>query len=513
MRRFYDYPLISRDFRFGLTAIYPNAFDVFMYKWKPIENLTPEQLKGHPAVAQLFLIWREQAERLKESESVRQFQEKLNREWAVETGIIENLYSLDRGTTRTLIEHGIQASFIAHDGADKPPEWVAAVLRDQQNALEFVFDFVGTNRSLSISYIKELHSLLTRHQETAQGVDSMGRTVSVEIVHGDWKRLPNNPTRKDGTIHEYCPPEHVVSEMERLIAWHGEHSAQKAPPEVEAAWLHHRFTQIHPFQDGNGRMARCLASLVFIKAGGFPLVVDRDHRNAYIDALEQADAGSLSALVKIFADIERRWFLKAISISESLLSGRAVTRRKILEAASRKLAGRQKAAASERNKVFDLAVDAQKHLETRLFELKSEIDEILGTVPDLSCRIQVSSPEQKNWFRHQIVELARHLEYFADLQTLGEWSRLQIRNGEQTDIVFSIHSVGTEFLGVAGVSAFLQVKTPSEESSSAAHAPVPLCRGLFQITYLDTWETLAPQFDEWLDEVLAVALDQWQKGL
>jgi Fic family protein len=496
-----------------LTAIPPDAFDFFMYKWKPIENLSPEQLKGLPEVGQLLSIWREQAERLKETESVKQFQEKLNREWAVETGIIENLYSLDRGTTRTLIEYGIKASFIAHGGVDKPPEWVAAVLRDQQNALEFVFDFVGTNRPLSTAYIKELHSLLTRHQETTEGIDLMGRRVSVKILHGDWKRLPNNPTRKDGTIHEYCPPEHVESEMDRLVAWHGEHLVQKVPPEVEAAWIHHRFTQIHPFQDGNGRMARCLASLVFIKAGGFPLVVDRDRREAYINALEQADAGDLNALTKIFSDIERRWFRKAISISESLLNGHAVSRRKILEAASRKLVGRQTATTSERNKVFDLAAAAREHIKTRLGELKIEIDEVLGTVPDLSCRIQVSTPDQKHWFRHQIVEIARRLEYFADLQTLGEWFRLQIRNGEHTDIVFSVHSVGTEFLGIVGVSAFLQVKTPSEESILAAHAPVPLCRDLFQMTYLDTWETLTPQLDEWLEETLSVALDQWQKGL
>jgi len=26
---------------------------------------------------------------------------------------------------------------------------------------------------------------------------------------------------------------------------------EQCPPEIEAAWLHHRFTQIHPFQDGN----------------------------------------------------------------------------------------------------------------------------------------------------------------------------------------------------------------------------------------------------------------------
>jgi Fic family protein len=484
-----------------------------MGKWNPIEDLGDEQVRGLPELAALLSIWKEQAIKLKESESAKQFQEKLNREWAIETGIIENLYSLDRGTTRTLIEHGIQASFIAHDGSDKPPEWVAAVLHDQQNALEFVFDFVGDNRPLSTAYIKELHSLLTRHQETTEGMDSMGRKVSVKILHGDWKRFPNNPTRQDGTIHEYCPPEHVASEMDRLIDWHAEHLKRKVPPEVEAAWIHHRFTQIHPFQDGNGRMARCLASLVFIKAGGFPLVVDRDRRSEYIYALEKADSGDLTFLKGMFADIERRWFVKALSISESVLSGRIGARRKILEAASRELRGRGKAVASERNKVFESAEEARRHIETRLSELKNEIEEILGDVPNLRCRIHASEPEQRHWFRYQIVEIARHLEYFADLQTLGEWCRLQIRNGEQTDIVVSIHSVGTDFVGVVGVSAYLQVKSPTDENAMSAQTPIPLCRDLFQMTYLDAWDTLAPRFDEWLDEVLAVALDQWQKGL
>jgi Fic family protein len=45
---------------------------------------------------------------------------------------------------------------------------------------------------------------------------------------------------------------------------------------VQAAWLHHRFTQIHPFADGNGQVARAIASLVFIEAGWFPLILKRD---------------------------------------------------------------------------------------------------------------------------------------------------------------------------------------------------------------------------------------------
>lgn len=83
------------------------------------------------------------------------------------------------------------------------------------------------------------------------------------------------------------------------------------PPEVEAAWLHQRFAQIHPFQDGNGRVARALASLVFLRAGWFPLVVHRDDRGEYIDCLEQADSGDLSALVNLLGRIQDRIYYNA----------------------------------------------------------------------------------------------------------------------------------------------------------------------------------------------------------
>ena len=104
--------------------------------------------------------------------------------------------------------------------------------------------------------------------------------------------------------------------MERLVGLHASHEGLGVPPEIEAAWLHHRFTQIHPFQDGNGRVARALASLVFLRAGWFPLVIvgSGEDRNAYIRALEAADAGDLAPVVELFASVQRREFRKALSI-------------------------------------------------------------------------------------------------------------------------------------------------------------------------------------------------------
>jgi Fic family protein len=97
-------------------------------------------------------------------------------------------------------------------------------------------------------------------------VDQLGRAFEKQLEKGQYKTEPNSPTRPDSLVHEYCPPEQVASEMDRLVAMHSEHDERGVPVEVEAAWFHHRFTQIHPFADGNGRVARAIASLVFIKA-------------------------------------------------------------------------------------------------------------------------------------------------------------------------------------------------------------------------------------------------------
>ena len=90
-------------------------------------------------------------------------------------------------------------------------------------------------------------------------------------------------------------------------------------PEVSAAWLHHRFIQIHPFQDGNGRVARSLASLVFIRAGGFPMTI-RDagnEREKYIDSLEAADKGNLQPFISICAECQKRTCAKAANAANT----------------------------------------------------------------------------------------------------------------------------------------------------------------------------------------------------
>jgi Fic family protein len=105
--------------------------------------------------------------------------------------------------------------------------------------------------------------------------------------------------------------------MDELIEIY--HRLPEIHPEVRSAWIHHAFTQIHPFQDGNGRVARALASIDFIKAGLFPLIVHRTQREEYLQALVQADQGDLSLLVKMFYRLQEESFRRAISQSEQIL--------------------------------------------------------------------------------------------------------------------------------------------------------------------------------------------------
>ena len=125
----------------------------------------------------------------------------------------------------------------------------------------------------------------------------------------------NNPTRPDGVLHQYCSPEHVDSELDNLLTWCGEYVENPGVyhPLVVAAWLHHQFAQIHPFANGNGRVTRALTTWHLVQHDYPPIVVTRDDRNDYIDALEAADDGDLTPLVEFTARLHRRSVLQTLS--------------------------------------------------------------------------------------------------------------------------------------------------------------------------------------------------------
>ena len=481
------------------------------YKWRPIQDYehTPCKLE-QSELRGLFDVWQEQREHLESLGVLSRFNEELKREWAIETGLIERIYFFDRGITESMIERGIHAALIPH-GSAQNPEKVVSMIKDHEAAVDSVFSYVKGNRKLSTSYIKELHATLTQNQDTVEAVDQFGRQVKAPLIKGDYKKTPNNPRRPDGHVHEYCPPEQVDSEMDRLVEMHLAHEG--VAPEVEAAWLHHRFAQIHPFQDGNGRVARALATLVFVRAGWFPPVVKNDERAEYLDALESADAGDLSQLVKFFARLERNEFVKTFDVSGQVLHTNRAER--VVVATKEELQRRRDALHEEWNTAKQSADKLRRAAKDRLEQvsesLKSEMEGLLEN-PSFYCDEESDQGQRSHYYRMQIVETAKALDYFANPRLYRAWARLVMRTNNQTgSIIIAFHGIGHEFRGVLACSAMYFQRVDTDDEGERQIAPtIPISKEVFQINYKEPLEEIEQRFLVWLEESIVRGLEQWQ---
>jgi len=123
----------------------------------------------------------------------------------------------------------------------------------------------------------------------------------VPLPRGTYETLPNHVIEPDGTPHAYAPPDIVSTEMHRLVT---ELSADDGTthPLVMAAFAHHAFVAVHPFADGNGRVARLLASIYTMRAASVPLMIWSDQSVEYRAALKRADAGDPQPFVDFVFD-------------------------------------------------------------------------------------------------------------------------------------------------------------------------------------------------------------------
>jgi Fic family protein len=465
--------------------------------WKPITDLPPEwRALTERELDPLLRFWNDQRSDLEVTGALNEFSKRLNREWSIETGQIEGVYNLDRGITETLIERGINAALIPYTPGQKQPELIAAILQDHNDVLEGLFQFVRGERPISTSYINELHSALLKHQDTTVVMDQFGQLFDSKLTKGQYKTRPNNPRRPDGTLHQYSPPEQVTSEMERLIALHKEHEVKHVPVEVEAAWLHHRFAQIHPYQDGNGRVARALASLIFIKAGWFPVVVTRDDRTRYIDALEVADEGDLRSLVAFFVDVQKRALFKATQAAADVQQAQTVD--EAIAAVKRVLTGPGKSLdpsiwLAAKDRADRLMGVATRRLESLAASLKNEIGK--------------NRPEFK--FHTQ----SGGMTFLPSLEKLGytpnkidyerkEW--LAIAAQHTSIIAVQAHAIGSKFRGLIGIGIVFNGTSGVTELAS---------KEAFQVNYAESYENMERRFIPWLEQGLVDALTFWRKSL
>jgi hypothetical protein len=464
--------------------------------WEPIADL-PQDWSGltDGELGPLLQFWNDQRADLEQSGALAEFNKRLGREWSIETGQIEGVYNLDRGLTETLIEKGIDSDLIPNQLGQRPPEIIAAIIQDHADVLEGLFQFVKGDRPLSKGYIHELHAALLRHQDTTAVRDQFGNLFEAKLLKGKYKERPNNPKKPDGSMHQYCPPEQVDSEMEKLLSFHAEHEKKGAPVEVEAAWLHHRFTQIHPYQDGNGRVARALASLLFIKAGWLPVVVTRDDRAEYTDSLQAADEGALGSLVSFFVLAQKREIGKAVRAFPKP----TLTVAQVIAAARNPLLPDKRSDPAVWVNTKDIADKLIAFAETRLEEIKKVLEGEIG-----QAKISVTLSHVKPLFPELLLlPYERNTDVYHEAKALSMGGQNAYGFPDWSHFEIHAQAIGSKFLGLIGfVAVFIK-------SGNARR----ISKDFFQVNHAESHESAERRFRPWLEESLVNALTLWRKNL
>ena len=497
------------------------------HKWIPIQPIEAQvEQYDFSEINSLQTQWLSIKREREDSnpQAYRAFLERLGRSWSIETGIIEGLYSLDRGVTETLIEKGLVADYIERSSTDKDPDELIRMLRDHQDSIEFVYQHIKDGRPISLHFIRQLHISLARSQQTFQGVDQFGNTVIATLNKGEFKKLPNNPSRPSGSIHEYCPPLQVDSELENLLYLYEEY--QKENCEYHAlltgAWLHHRFTQIHPFQDGNGRVARALLTWHLVKEGFLPTVISRDDRGKYIEALEAADQENLLPFVDLIVQLEKRTILQALGepepFAESGLVDQVVDH--IVEQIKRQSRDKEDQLRSVNKSAEELRDAARQHLLEKSTEITGRLNAAGMSVEPM---VDIGGPgEKEHWYRMEVIGTAKAARYWVNLNESRFFVKLSLNPDEtrfpRLVFVISLHHMGNQLTGIMAATAFALIEHyPDDASGILQLTGAPYFRDCtvspFTFTWGDDAEAIVPRFYTWTEECFSIALRHWQEFL
>lgn len=436
--------------------------------WKPLEFDDNWLKTSTSKLDNILPSWCKKREQLKQDiREYEKFLSRLKRQHAIETGIIERLYDMNEEITETFIKEGFVESYIQHGDTNIPPRKLLHYLNDHFEAIDFVFDLVKDNRAITKSFILELHQLITTHQESTDAVDSLGNVLQVELLKGQFKLHENNPRREDGTIFLYCPPIHVESEIDKLLEIFSFLEKQKIHPIIKAAWFHHSFVQIHPFQDGNGRMARLLASLILIKENLFPFTVNRAEKRCYIYGLENADDGIYQPIIDFFSDTQIRNIEYALNLK---LEPFADSFKQVVEHFTEKVHNLNAKTLQEREEHISL------NRQTILSICESVLSQIVTDIQDqvgngATVVLNSSGPYNTHYFTHQIIQYARQHDYFFNSALYRRWLRVkfELPQNKKYQLIISIHHYGYDDSTIA-IGAFMEIESEIVKDMRDAHA-------------------------------------------
>lgn len=213
------------------------------------------------------------------AETNTRLEQKLNIELTWNSNAIEG-NTLTLGETKTFLLYGITAK-------EKPfRDYID--IAGHKEALDYVENAVIRGDALTQSFCRFLHKILLGEKTfRIKAVTQEGMATTREIRSGEYKQQANSVLTSTGEIFYYTAPNELYSCMTDLFDWYNKQLVGTAHGIKVACEFHYRFVRIHPFDDGNGRMARLLMK----------------KRNEYIASLESANAsGEIADFIEFIAN-------------------------------------------------------------------------------------------------------------------------------------------------------------------------------------------------------------------
>ena len=157
--------------------------------------------------------------------------------------------------------------------------------------LNMMKDQAGTEFPLTEIFVRQLHHTILREDYTVYRQLPGGQQTSYVVHAGVYKTRPNSVITLTGERFEYASPEETPALMTDLVQWYNEEEAKGELSLAElCALFHYRYIRIHPFEDGNGRIARLLVNYILCRHDYPMIVVKSADKENYLNALTLCDA-------------------------------------------------------------------------------------------------------------------------------------------------------------------------------------------------------------------------------
>lgn len=154
------------------------------------------------------------------------------------------------------------------------------------------------NHPHAIDFVKELAT--DSHRRICEDDIEEIHALIMEKILPNAGKYRNHDVTVRGAGFEPPPLHEVPKHMKELVEFINENPDELRPIEL-AAHAHYYLAWIHPFEDGNGRVARLLLNFILLR-NGYPLTTIRNvDRKKYLDALKRADQGDFEPYVRYVA--------------------------------------------------------------------------------------------------------------------------------------------------------------------------------------------------------------------